>query len=443
MHFKYKINSDKNEVTLTGVEGECPKELIIPEYISIDGKQIKVTGIRFGSLCPRFEPEYGSGVTCSVIHIPQTVNDVIFCNSQIEEIFLPKSLTEIGMQRFYGCKNLKAVHIPNGLKTIGMGAFDGCSSLQKIIIPSTVTEIEGFCFKNCHSLKTITIPAGVNTLNNNLFENCYNLCEVVTENQNVTFFPTTFHGCKNLHKIDNHLIENGLLYNLDKTELYTYLGNDTNNGNIIVPASVRVLGDGFASSPELISIDLSETQINTIYQNTFRNCVNLQKVILPSTIKSIGARAFLDCIKLSEINLPNSIENIGVACFKNCALTEIIIPNSLVEISQATFIDCSKLCKVYIPMNVKSIDCSAFRNCRNIQQVTISKGYQKKLSQIFEGCNTADIIVEYLDIDKSKRTGAYTHGRLRPCPYCGSNDINIFIDGTAVCNTCNGEYHYQ
>ena len=67
MKFKYEINSNNEEVTLIGIEGECPKELSIPEHINIDGRDYKVTSIIFGSLFPLLQPEYGSGVTCELI----------------------------------------------------------------------------------------------------------------------------------------------------------------------------------------------------------------------------------------------------------------------------------------------------------------------------------------------------------------------------------------
>lgn len=37
---------------------------------------------------------------------------------------------------------------------------------------------------------------------------------------------------------------------------------------------------------------------------------------------------------------------------------------------------------------------------------------------------------------------AYTHGRMRPCPYCGSDDIRTYADGTAECDSCGKEYRY-
>lgn len=36
----------------------------------------------------------------------------------------------------------------------------------------------------------------------------------------------------------------------------------------------------------------------------------------------------------------------------------------------------------------------------------------------------------------------YTHVRMRPCPYCGSDDITTYCDGTAEYESCGREYRY-
>ena len=47
---------------------------------------------------------------------------------------------------------------------------------------------------------------------------------------------------------------------------------------------------------------------------------------------------------------------------------------------------------------------------------------------------------EYIP-DKSQMK--YTHGVLSPCPYCGSEYIHTYIDGTAKCDKCNRWFCYQ
>lgn len=446
MKFKYEVVSDNNEVSLIGIEGECPEILKIPTFIDVDNKKMKVVRIMFHSSYYRLKYRGENGIICKVLYIPETVE--IFSlshNKYIQEVYLPNSLTKIYNGAFAHCEELKTVHLPQNLKQIYHGAFSGCKKIENISIPSTVVKMGNACFCDCNSLTSITIPENVTEVGENFFANCYSLDKVIFKNDSTYFYPSAFRGCKKLKELSNHIIENGLLYNLKKTELYSFLGTEKHDGIIIVPASVRELGYGFSSSIDLVSIDLSQTKISNIRSITFSDCINLETVILPPTVKSIDDRAFSGCIKLSKINLPNSIENIGVACFYNCALKEITLPNSLAEIPQEAFKNCKELSKVDIPSSIKTIYNSAFENCNSIKQVIISRGYQNNISKIFQHSDTIEFIyrVQELNIRGYKKTGAYTHGRFRPCPYCGSDDVTTFCDGTAECNACGGEYTYQ
>lgn len=38
---------------------------------------------------------------------------------------------------------------------------------------------------------------------------------------------------------------------------------------------------------------------------------------------------------------------------------------------------------------------------------------------------------------------AYTNGRWYPCPYCGSDRITTYMDGTAQCDDCKREFTYM
>ena len=446
MKFRYEIDPNNEGVTLIGIEDLCPDELKVPTFIEIDYKEIKVIGVNFSSVYSDDNYQCENGITCRILYIPDTVQNIfIESNKFIHEVFLPNSLTKIEDFTFCNCENLKIVNLPPKLETIGINAFYGCKSIEEISLPTTLVKMEYGCFEGCSSLISIIIPENVKEIEPNSFAECSNLCEVTFKNDSTIFYPTTFKGCKSLKKLSDHIIENGLLYNLEMTELYTYLGN---NSHIIVPESVCEIGNGFSYSADLTSIDLSKTQISIIHSDTFNDCVNLQKVILPPNIKSIEDRSFCKCINLSEINFPDSIENIGVACFYGCAIKEIVLPNNLREISKTTFSNCKKLSKVSIPLAVKTIHNSAFNGCDMIERVTISEGFRHALSKIFKNSNTINFIFRtkaqrFNNLIGFKRTGAYTHGSLRPCPYCGSNDVEIYCDGTAECNTCEGEYIYQ
>lgn len=89
---------------------------------------------------------------------------------------------------------------------------------------------------------------------------------------------------------------------------------------------------------------------------------NLEEIILPEKLETIGQRAFMDCLYLKKITFPNTLKEIKSSAFKNCCLIEeIILPESVEKIGYDCFTNCSSLKKI-VALN-KNID--AKENCLN------------------------------------------------------------------------------
>ena len=88
---------------------------------------------------------------------------------------------------------------------------------------------------------------------------------------------------------------------------------------------------------------------------------NLEKVILPTTIKRIDEGAFYNCPNLKEIELPDGLERIGHHAFCCCkALTEIEIPDSVKEIDTCAFDEIPTLKKIILPVNLEHLGNNVF-----------------------------------------------------------------------------------
>ena len=89
-------------------------------------------------------------------------------------------------------------------------------------------------------------------------------------------------------------------------------------------------------------------QVVSILDGAFREMSSLETVVLPNTVRTIGASAFLDCENLRNVTLPDGLETIGDKCFKGCSnLYSIIIPKSVTQIGADAFSDCFRLVEVY------------------------------------------------------------------------------------------------
>ncbi len=76
-------------------------------------------------------------------------------------------------------------------------------------------------------------------------------------------------------------------------------------------------------------IDLGDAQSLEIPKNAFHSRHQLETIILPKTIKTIGTQAFFACDKLNAITIPQSVENIGAAAFSGCKrISELTIEGS-------------------------------------------------------------------------------------------------------------------
>lgn len=70
----------------------------------------------------------------------------------------------------------------------------------------------------------------------------------------------------------------------------------------------------------------------------FANNINLQRIILPNSLRRIEDEAFFQCQKLSNINLPHGLEYIGEGCFAlSTNINRLIVPMSIKRIPTSLF----------------------------------------------------------------------------------------------------------
>ena len=192
---------------------------------------------------------------------------------------IPSGVTSISGAVFYGCTGLTSVIIPNTVTTIDSYAFALCDHLTSISIPDSVTSIGSDCFSGCSGLTSLEIGSGLTNLGGYALNGCSSLVNITVSSGNITYSA-----------------ENGALFNKEKTTL------------IICPAcpSVYTVPDG----------------VTTFGTGAFRYCLNLETIILPSSVESIPDYTFESCSSLTKVFYKGTEEQ-KEALFANISDTTI------------------------------------------------------------------------------------------------------------------------
>jgi len=118
-------------------------------------------------------------------------------------------------------------------------------------------------------------------------------------------------------------------------------------------------------------VEIEDSAIQ-IFASQFEGYKNLEEIILPSTITTVGQKAFKECYKLKIINLPENIKSLPWQTFYYCeSLQSIELPKSLTTIGSAAFSGCENLQDITIPETVTRIENTAFHSCKNLKSITI------------------------------------------------------------------------
>lgn len=130
------------------------------------------------------------------------------------------------------------------------------------------------------------------------------------------------------------------IINTNEVEITAYWGSDT---EVIIPSEidgkpVTSVGEySFTGGYYDGQISQTPPPTNLMHPNA-KNNEKIQKVVVPSSVKTIGEEAFSFIDNLSEIVLNEGLKKIGEFAFADCPLlTEIDLPDSLVEFNLLAF----------------------------------------------------------------------------------------------------------
>ena len=293
-------------------------------------------------------------------------------NNTIRSIIIEDGVTSIGVSAFYYCINLYHVEISDTVVKIGNEAFKDCHKLDNVVLPDCLISIGNGAFQTCRSIYSMNIPESVEKIGSGAFEACAGMKSITVKDNN-----------------NYYCSEDGVLFNKNKTELIQYPASKYSK-EYVIPNSVETISNGAFNGSGSV----------------WNEGTNIDSIVIPESVKTIGVSAFANCRRIKEIRIPENVEKIGEAAFFECAcLKEIIvsennrwyssnkgvlfnasetelvqfpigsdnancvIPENVSKICRYAFYDATKIETVTVPKSLKSIGNYAFRYCTKISDV--------------------------------------------------------------------------
>ena len=333
------------------------------------------------------------------------------CNN-LEEVVLGKGLTAVDEYSFAGCTGLKQITIPENIQSIDAQAFAGCVNLTDIYIPATVTGIAEDAFLNCDN---VTIHADEGSV---AAQFAQKLAEQKNRDPLVTAAPVQTPTAVSRPDtqattepvstatpapaatpvpgnvlgstiiVGNHALvmvhpgEEKVQQGYTEPEAGQETGEEqditaeTENGKVpewmyyrnqsvsavTIPEGTTEIGRFAFSRSSLRTVTIPEG-VTVIDYAAFYHCDNLDNVVLPDTVNTVGAKAFTHTGWMDDFE-ENSMDDFLISgdilvAYKG-NLPEVVIPDGVRVIAEEAFRNHTELKKVHLPASVTDIGNDAF-----------------------------------------------------------------------------------
>lgn len=298
------------------------------------------------------------------------------------------------------------------------------NKVRTLTLPRTLRHINDWGLSDYRAITDLEIPANVERMGDNVVYNCPQL-QRIKVNADV---PPTLGSLDNNSYYDKHAYIKITIpresfhayrlvsaWNTDRTVL---IGGDEgvtvstgklaagDLGHVVIveagylPEVNKLIIEGELNADDwskmkdmtnLTEIDLSGALIDEIPDGAFSGRWALDKVVLPSTLRTIGSRAFYET-RLTSIDIPKGVTSIKDYAFYNSQkLEKADLPDSLTSIGEYAFNRCFSLQSVKIPAKLTTVSRSAFQSCRSLANLELHDSITTIGAYAFGGCAFSEL----------------------------------------------------
>lgn len=350
--------------------------------------------------------------------IPSTVryNDVTYAvvalydnrynQNKVRTLTLPRTLRHINDWGLSDYRAITDLEIPANVERMGDNVVYNCPQLQRIKVnadvPPTLGSLDNNSYYDEHAYIKITIPR--ESFHAYRLVSAWNTDRTVLigGDEGVTVSTGKLAAgdlghvviveAGYLPEVNKLIIEGELnaddwskmkdMTNLTEIDLSGALIDEIPDGafsgrwaldKVVLPSTLRTIGSRAFYETRLTSIDIPKG-VTSIKDHAFYHSKNLEKADLPDSLTYIGEGAFQECFSLQTVKFPAGVKVIPNFAFDGCwALDNMELTNSITSIGEYAFRSCG-LHEVNIPSSISEISRNTFSSCGNLTKLTLNEG---------------------------------------------------------------------
>lgn len=298
------------------------------------------------------------------------------------------------------------------------------NKVRTLTLPRTLRHINDWGLSDYRAITDLEIPANVERMGDNVVYNCPQLQRIKVNAEvpptlgsldNNRYYGTYRYFKVTIPRESFHAYRLVSAWNTDRTVL---IGGDEgvtvstgklaagDLGHVVIeeagylPEVNKLIIEGELNADDwsmmkdmtnLTEIDLSGALIDEIPDGAFSGRWALDKVVLPSTLRTIGSLAFYET-RLTSIDIPKGVTSIKDYAFYNSQkLEKADLPDSLTSIGEYAFNRCFSLQSVKIPAKLTTVSRSAFQSCRSLANLELHDSITTIGAYAFGGCAFSEL----------------------------------------------------
>ena len=306
-------------------------------------------------------------------------------------------VTSIGIGTFAFCENISIITLPATITNIGMYAFHKCHNLVSINLPEGLISIGEAAFFECGNLPPITIPSTLTTFGLHPFVDCVNMTKVTILSNSVV--STAYTTASNLsHVFGKQVSEFVIGEGVTAIGEYAFYGF-INLQKVTIPSSIKSIGDNAFGECVLNYVNINS---NTIigakygkYTGTLAKIFGdlVETYYLGDNVTSIGDYAFYNGTNIKSLHLPANLSKIGAYSFYNCAnIPSFKMPVEMTSIGEGAFSKCTGLKGDFVfPEGLEILSSYVLQNCTGITSVKLPNTLKEIYTYALAGCNITEL----------------------------------------------------